>query len=178
MICKNCNNDIPEDSVFCPMCGAKTEELKDEFCTACGNPLPQGARFCSHCGKDILASPISQFATLETEQSKKSVSGKTVLAYFVGILGIVASLVARIGLSETIRISSLWENKYYVGISGDLKPIVSAIPVLAAMIVSVLLVSDKATPKQKKAVALIVNIVFVILSFLVIWYDLPKTLFY
>ena len=72
MICQNCKETIPKDSVFCPSCGQKVEvetitepivkdslaafaakETIENLCPYCGSALDQDAKFCSSCGKKL-----------------------------------------------------------------------------------------------------------------------------
>ncbi len=57
MICKHCNSNIPDDSVFCPSCGKKAEAQKNDpnlnICPNCGTELPKGSNFCTTCGTSI-----------------------------------------------------------------------------------------------------------------------------
>lgn len=66
MICKNCNAQIEDDSVFCTHCGAKIivdkQIIEDDSaitrkdaehirCPKCKNDLPHSAKFCPNCGE-------------------------------------------------------------------------------------------------------------------------------
>ena len=44
--CPGCSNAIPNDSRFCPQCGAS----QTFNCAACGRSNPAGSRFCAQCG--------------------------------------------------------------------------------------------------------------------------------
>jgi rRNA maturation endonuclease Nob1 len=48
--CPDCNNDIPSDARFCPLCGH--QQLLLVRCVHCGKNLTPKARFCSQCGVD------------------------------------------------------------------------------------------------------------------------------
>ena len=45
--CYKCGASIPENSKFCPECGAK------QVCPKCGAPLVSGAKFCPECGEKL-----------------------------------------------------------------------------------------------------------------------------
>lgn len=51
MRCNNCNNDIPDDSVFCPYCGQKADKIKR--CSVCGYELKEDFAFCPVCGNKV-----------------------------------------------------------------------------------------------------------------------------
>ena len=53
MRCSRCGKEIPNDSVFCPECGAeqtteeKTEENEKKIrCPKCGSEIPEDCVFC------------------------------------------------------------------------------------------------------------------------------------
>lgn len=67
MYCRNCNNEIPEDSVFCPECGTKVEAASNgagNVCANCGSPVGPDDLFCPECG-----SPVGQPDIAETDES-------------------------------------------------------------------------------------------------------------
>lgn len=66
-ICKSCNKEIKGIYEFCPICGAKQDELKDEdiiekeeeqeekekSCKKCNEKVPENAIYCPFCGEEI-----------------------------------------------------------------------------------------------------------------------------
>lgn len=50
MYCPKCYRQIPDDSKFCPSCGA---DVSVPVCIGCGNPIRRGDKFCNHCGIPI-----------------------------------------------------------------------------------------------------------------------------
>ena len=52
MKCLNCNNEISDNSNFCPVCGTKVEKNVSTYCINCGNKL-DGGNFCSSCGTRV-----------------------------------------------------------------------------------------------------------------------------
>ena len=60
MRCSRCGKEIPNDSVFCPECGAeqtteeKTEENEKKIrCPKCGSEIPEDSVFCPECGNSV-----------------------------------------------------------------------------------------------------------------------------
>lgn len=58
VICKNCGEQLSENTKFCPNCGTKntSQELevkKNKFCSECGSKVAIGANFCPECGAKI-----------------------------------------------------------------------------------------------------------------------------
>ena len=49
-VCPGCGNALPENALFCPVCGAKYEEPKSDVCPGCGAEKIPGAAFCPKCG--------------------------------------------------------------------------------------------------------------------------------
>lgn len=182
MICKKCSQEIQDNATFCCHCGTRIEEATQEhptlFCHSCGAKLSGDGKFCTQCGTPCSANLLQQkvvFPTQAATASSRSI--KTILAYVFGVLCAALSLGVRLGMQEVIRVSSLWENTYYLGIDRDIRPLVLLIPGMFAFIISILIVSDKTSGKTK-AIAFIVNSVFILLSILCIWYELPRDLFY
>lgn len=67
MFCKNCGNQLDEDSCFCTKCGNKVEnDLTAKFCVHCGSKLDDDSVFCMKCGGRIK------------DEVKTSVEGKMV----------------------------------------------------------------------------------------------------
>lgn len=53
MNCTQCGASIPENSKFCPECGARQERK----CAACGTALAPAAKFCPECGRKVASGP-------------------------------------------------------------------------------------------------------------------------
>lgn len=55
MKCQKCNNEIPDNSEFCPYCGQSqesksAEEEKDFVCRYCGTEIEESTAYCPECG--------------------------------------------------------------------------------------------------------------------------------
>ena len=51
MVCKKCSNPIPDDGVFCPVCGARADGHK--ACPKCDKLVAEDSVFCPYCGERI-----------------------------------------------------------------------------------------------------------------------------
>ena len=54
--CINCNNPLPDEAVFCTVCGTRQPE-NQAACPQCGAPLMPGAAFCTVCGTALNTAP-------------------------------------------------------------------------------------------------------------------------
>ena len=63
-ICHNCGAEVASDALFCPRCGAKKENAKEEgsntaeyegkhICKKCGAELEEDTAFCQACGEPV-----------------------------------------------------------------------------------------------------------------------------
>ena len=73
MFCQNCGKELPDDSAFCPECGAKLEAQESQpkvvsqendsgtkACINCGARIPIDSRFCPECRTKQNDSAIPQ----------------------------------------------------------------------------------------------------------------------
>ena len=80
-ICPYCNSEIPQESVFCIMCGKKVQETKQQnlentvTCKYCGTVLPAGSKFCGYC-----AHSLSDSIDLEEDTAIENTENETVEA--------------------------------------------------------------------------------------------------
>lgn len=56
MKCPECNNIVPDGSMFCNHCGHKFEQENTIKCpnSECGHLIPADSKFCPDCGKQII----------------------------------------------------------------------------------------------------------------------------
>ncbi len=54
-VCPDCQNRIPADARFCPLCGH--QQLVLIQCSNCGKNLTPNAKFCSNCGHPTVEKP-------------------------------------------------------------------------------------------------------------------------
>ncbi len=174
MICKQCNAEISGESKFCPVCGEKVEEdTAKKFCLECGCEIEKTVKFCPKCGKSQLG---TQRITEVTDNQETS--GKIKGSYFVSVICAIITFIIRVAVQDThYSFQNLLNNRKVIGIDSDIKPFLTAIPVVAAIIVMLMIVTDKNSSTQKKTTAIIINLIFIILAILFIWFDLPYAIF-
>lgn len=71
-VCRVCGTKLPVGVVFCPDCGAKTQTGEPGVCTACGTKLPEGVAFCPGCGKAVNLSAPESAVTSQAVPSEPS----------------------------------------------------------------------------------------------------------
>ena len=54
--CPDCDNSIPKESKFCPLCGH--QQVVFSQCSNCGKNLPPNAKFCPKCGHPANEKPV------------------------------------------------------------------------------------------------------------------------
>ena len=179
MICNNCNAEIAEGSQFCMKCGNKVQDLT---CKHCGTKLEPGSKFCSKCGlhtwikEPAVQQPAAQrpVPAPSTYSAGDYTGSKTVAAYTVSVIGAIVSFIIRLIFQTTYySYENLLENRKLVGLDSDIKPFFTVLPVAAAIIALLLIVSDQETGTRKKHIAMIVNAIFIVLAVLFIWFDIP-----
>ena len=70
IICNNCGQNLPDDSVFCPKCGTKVTIIR---CTGCGAALAADARFCPSCGTPAGKPEVPAKPDTRMEQTPQAV---------------------------------------------------------------------------------------------------------
>lgn len=151
------------------------------FCRACGKEVDADAKFCHSCGccqamQPVISHVAAPMNCTSTDQIlDASVGGKNIgKSYLFSIVSAIVCFLIRIIAQDTYYSwENLMENRKVVGLDEDIKPVLTAIPAIAGIILSLLIVSDKLRDSQKKMIAFIVNAVFIVLSVLFIWYDIP-----
>ena len=68
--CINCNNPLPDEAVFCTVCGTRQPENR-AACPQCGAPLAPGAAFCTVCGTALNTAP-AQPAPVQNTPSQQA----------------------------------------------------------------------------------------------------------
>ena len=85
MFCIYCGTRIPDDAVFCPVCGAKAAVIKAGekkkpaemlavVCASCGSGqlkrIGRGEYLCEHCGSRFFAQEPENFTDSEKEKAE------------------------------------------------------------------------------------------------------------
>ena len=55
--CENCGSELPENTLFCTVCGTKVNIVKKpvvKTCPNCGMEVEEGTTFCQECGFNLL----------------------------------------------------------------------------------------------------------------------------
>lgn len=95
MYCRECGNQIPDNSLRCPDCGTKSGE-GISYCPNCGNLTSIKTEFCFHCGaklKNIMTQKMKNERLAELQ--KKAKFNKTIMNIekFLAVAGIVVAVV-------------------------------------------------------------------------------------
>lgn len=147
-----------------------------KYCSKCGKEIIEEALFCQWCAAPIKEETINQEENLPQEKSAEdSQKGNAKASYFFTVISAIVTFFIRIAIQDDyIYYDNILDNKRVLGIDRDMKPIFSLIPGIALIIASLIITSDKITDKQKKLNIFVVNIVYIALSVLFIWLDIPS----
>ncbi len=150
------------------------------FCSKCGKEINDEAMFCEKCGCQIGREGVEEIDNEELAISDTNKAYKPCLkkSYIASVISAFISLIIRISMqSEYIYYDNLLDNTKVFGIHRDYKASLTLIPGIAAIIVSLVISADKLADKQEKRRVLIVNAVYVLLSIIFIWLDIPSAIF-
>lgn len=174
MICKQCHAEMLEESKFCHSCGAKAEnEVNKKFCFECGSEIIGAVKFCPRCGKPQIVDVQQSNMSTSNQQISRKFKG----TYPISIISAIISFIVRIAIQDTYyTYRSLLDNRKVVGIDSDVKPFLTVIPIIAAIIVILRITKDKNSTVQEKVSVLITNFCFIALALLFIWFDLPYSI--
>lgn len=78
MFCKNCGNQLDNNTAFCTKCGAKTDQ-GNRFCPNCGQQTNADTSVCAYCGVSLTGQQTS---------AQKSKVAAGLLGIFLGALGV------------------------------------------------------------------------------------------
>lgn len=93
MICKECKKQVPDNSAFCPFCGAKIETSTPYTCKNCGAKYPEDSAFCPYCGtntksaNESVVTPKVEICEKATDGKRKlHITNKNLLPIILGVL--------------------------------------------------------------------------------------------
>lgn len=95
MFCRNCGNELDQESMICSKCGYSSFEGKN-FCPNCNAETSPNASFCCYCGKSLNHSQPEGYDWFIT----------LLLCFFGGVLGLHRFYVKKIG-SAIIELCTL-----------------------------------------------------------------------
>ena len=144
------------------------------FCKNCGKQLKEGEMSCSNCG-----CPRENAGSTASGSARNNITGSRAKSSYVwSTIGMIVSAILRFVMQdEFVTRVDLLENRYWIGISESLKPMVTLAPAVAAIIALLLVSSDQETSGQRKVHVFLINGVLLAISLLLIWLDFPARLF-
>ena len=162
-----------------------------KFCSNCGKQVNEDANFCAQCGYALNSDDDAEEVEKEAEsvstsdaegvaqsQSADENIGNAKKSYIATVLSAIITFFIRIGVQEEqVLYMNILENRYVIGIDRDLKGMFSLIPAVALLIAALVVSSDRKTDTQKKISIFVVNLVYIALSALFIWFDIPQEIF-
>lgn len=153
MFCSKCGKELREDAVFCDGCGTKIKAEKEIAAPETGSTTPQNAT-----------------ATEEDCPAKRS--------YVISVLSAIITCIIRFSMQDVYRIGDIVNRRNVYCLDPQLKPFFTFIPGLALIIASLIIVADKKSDSQKKLTVFIVNMIFIVVSVLLVWLNFPTNDWY
>ncbi|WP_296848278.1 zinc-ribbon domain-containing protein [uncultured Methanobrevibacter sp.] len=87
MNCPKCNEEIDEDSTFCPSCGEQITAKDTKKCPKCGTSNQFSVSFCSSCGYNFNSNESN-----DLQETSRTI--ELVLGILAAVLGFFASFIA------------------------------------------------------------------------------------
>jgi len=116
MYCSHCGKELPENSKFCPNCGAPAETEAPKVCPECGEETIEGAAFCAKCGRRLSELPPINLNKNVQKLSHRSKLVAGLLGIFLGGFGVHNFYIGKTGVGvaqiiltiATCGIASIW----------------------------------------------------------------------
>ena len=143
------------------------------FCPKCGKPVDHETRYCDQCGANTTPFSLNTFSNLAKEV-KGYIIPTALIVSLISVLSTIYILYFRIVNQEYLgyKINSHGTGFMEVcGIAPEWKLPISFIPFTATAIAILLVILDKNLSMPKKVGLVIINLIFAILSLLIIWID-------
>ncbi len=146
-----------------------------KYCPKCGKEIIEGGKFCFYCGYSFQSNTVPATRSEITNGDIRSLGGgKIKTSYLISFIITWITFVIRISLQEEFKYwKSVLERAAYIGLDDSIKPGLSFIPLAMVFISTLLIISDKTKSTKTKAIAFVVNAVFVIIAVACIWYNIP-----
>ena len=71
ILCPRCHEENESGRNFCIKCGQSLPQQKLMLCQSCLKPIPQNALFCPLCGYPVKVNSLAHISTPETTDPKK-----------------------------------------------------------------------------------------------------------
>lgn len=151
------------------------------ICKACGQNNEGTAAYCARCGariQDQNEGAMYQTDRVEFGSNENTINNKIKYSYIASWISAAISFIIRIAIQDRyIYWDNLLDNVKVLGIDREIKPFLTFIPAIAAIIATLMIVGDNGSDSQKKKKAWVVNIVLIALSLVFIWLDIPSEIF-
>lgn len=85
MYCRNCGNEISDNAVACPKCGANPRAEKN-FCPNCGTATNANQVMCTNCGASLAIAGTNTGAAQDNSKTVAIVAHLTLIGWIVALI--------------------------------------------------------------------------------------------
>ena len=100
MKCGNCGATLPENTLFCSICGTKVnnvQKINKKFCPNCGIEIEDNVTFCEECGTNLVTGEKTKHEVVSTSSFAEKINLNTLIKPSLIAL-VVALILSFIGL--------------------------------------------------------------------------------